>query len=71
MNHPGTKKEQLPSLTSTQPVLFDKFHIQKVSGPHMIIRFNEHSIQFPRYEEGNIDVKTGKHGMNNQLKKAT
>ena len=28
-------------------------------------------MRFPRYEKGNIDVKTGKYDTNNQLKKAT
>ena len=31
---------------------------------------NEHNIRFPRYEEGKIDVKTGKYDINNQPKKA-
>ena len=34
-------------------------------------KLNEQNIQFPRDEEGNIDVKNGKYGTNNQLKKAT
>ena len=28
-------------------------------------------MRFPRYEEGNIDVKTGKYGTKNQPEKAT
>ena len=37
----------------------------------MTSKFNEHNIRFPRYKEGDIDVKTGKYGTNNQPKKAT
>ena len=64
-------KEQLLSLTSTQPVFFDEVHIQQVSGPHVITKLNEHNIRFPRDEEGNIQVKNGKYDTNNQLKKST
>ena len=63
-------KEQLPYLTSTQLILFDEVHIKQVSGPPMTRKFNEHKIRFPRDEEGNIDVKTGKYDTNNQPKKA-
>ena len=65
------EKEKLPSLTSTQLVLFDKFHIKQVSGTPVTSKLNEHSIRFPRYEEGDIDVKNGKYNMGNQSKKAT
>ena len=64
-------KEQLPSLTSTQLVFFDEFHIQQVSGPPVTSKVNEHNIRFPRDEEGNIDVKNGKYDTSNQPKKAT
>ena len=37
----------------------------------MTSKFNEHNICFPRDEEGNIDVKTGKYDTNNQQRKAT
>ena len=59
-------KEQLPYLKSTQLVLFDEVHIQQVSGPPMTSMFNKHNIRFPRYEEGKIDVKTGKYDTDNQ-----
>ena len=36
----------------------------------MITKVNEHNIWFPRYEEGNIDVKYGKYDTNNQPKKS-
>ena len=36
----------------------------------MASKFNEYNIRFPRYEEGKIDVKTGKYDTNNQRKKA-
>ena len=37
----------------------------------MTSKVNEHSIRFPRDEEGEIDVKTGKYETDNQQKKAT
>ena len=64
-------KEQLPYLTSTQLIFFDELHIQQVSGPPVTIKVNEHNIQFPMDEEGNIDVKIGEYDTNNQPEKAT
>ena len=64
-------KEQLPYLTLTQLVLFNEVHIQQVSGPPVTSKVNEHNIRFPRDEEGNVDVKNGIYGTNNQPKKAT
>ena len=64
-------KEQLPSLTSTQLVFFDEVHIQQVSGPPVTSKVNEHNIQFPIYEEGNIDVKNNKYDTKNQTKNVT
>ena len=64
-------KEKLPSLTSTQIDFFDEVHIQQVSGPSVTSNLNEHNIQFPRDEEGNIDVNTSKYDTDNQPKKAT
>ena len=63
-------KEQLPFLTYTQIVFFNEVHIQQVSGPPVTSKVNEHIIRFPRDEEGNIDVKTGKYDMKNQPKRA-
>ena len=63
--------EQLSSLTSTQLVFFDEVHIQKIVGPPVTSKLNEDNISFPRYEEGNIDVRNGNYDTNNQLKKAT
>ena len=37
----------------------------------MTSKVNEHNIRFPRGEEGNVDVKNGQYGTNNQPKKAT
>ena len=37
----------------------------------MTSKCNEHKIWFPRYENGNIDIKMGKYDIDNQLKKAT
>ena len=64
-------KEQLPYLTSAQLVFFNEVHIQQVSGPPVTSKVNEHNIRFPIYEEGKIDVKTGKYDTNNQPKKST
>ena len=65
------EKEQLPSLTYNQLVFFDEVHIQQVSGPPTTSKFNRHNIRFPRDEEGNIDIKSGKYDTNKQPKKAT
>ena len=62
-------KEQLLSLTSTQLVFFDEVHVQQVSGPPVTSKVNEHNIQFPRDEEGNIDVKNGEYDTKNQPKR--
>ena len=64
-------KEELPSLTSTQLVFFDEIHIEQMCGPPVTSSVNEHNIWFPRDEEGNVDVKNGPYGTNNQPKKAT
>ena len=64
-------KEQLPSLISTQLVLFDEAHIEQVSGLTVPSKVNKHKIRFPRDEEGKIDVITGKYDTNNKPKKAT
>ena len=37
----------------------------------MTSKVNGHNIRFPRYEEGNIDVKNTKYDTNNPPKKAT
>ena len=63
-------KEQLPSLTYTQLSFFDEVHIQQVSVPPTKSKLNKHNIQFTSDEEGNIDIKSGKFGTNNQQKKA-
>ena len=36
----------------------------------MTSKFNKNNIRFPRYEEGNIDVETGKYDTDSQPKKA-
>ena len=65
------KKEQLPYLTSTQVVFFDEIHVQQVCGPPVTSLVNKHNIRFPIDEEGNVDVKNGQYGTNNQRKKAS
>ena len=37
----------------------------------MTKKVNEHNIRFPKDEEGDVDVKNGQYGTNNQPKKAT
>ena len=64
-------KTQLPSLTSTQPVFFDEFHVKQVCGPPSTSHSNECNIVFPRNEEGEVDVERGVYNTNNQPKKAT
>ena len=63
--------EQLPSLTSSQLAFFDMIHVQQVCGPPVTSKVNEHNIWFPRYEEGNVDLKNSQYGTNNQPKKST
>ena len=64
-------KNQLPPLTSTQPVLFDKVHVKQVCGPPTKSRVDECNVLFPINEEGKVDVKIGVYETNNQPKKAT
>ena len=64
-------KNQLPSLTSTQLVLFDEVNIKQVRGPHTTSRVNYYIVLFPRHEEGKSDVKIGVYDTNNQAKKST
>ena len=64
-------KTQLPSLTSTQLVLFDEVHVKQVCGPPSTSHSNECNIVFPRNEEGEVDVERGVYNTNNQLKRAT
>ena len=45
--------------------------VQQVCGTPVTSKVNEHNIRFPRYEEGNVDVKNVQYGTNNQPKKAT
>ena len=58
-------------MTSTQIIFFNEVHIQQVSWTPVASKLNKDNIFFPRYEEGNIDVKKGKYETNNQPKKAT
>ena len=64
-------KTQLPSLTSTQLVLFDEVHVKQVCGPPATSLSNECNIVFPRNEEGEVDVKRGVYNTNNQTKRVT
>ena len=65
------EKNQLPSLTSTQLVFFDKVHVNQVYGPPTTSRVNECNDLFPINEEGKVDMKRGVYETNNQRKKAT
>ena len=64
-------KSQLPSLTSTQLVLFNEVHVKKVCGPPSTSMPNQRNIVFPRNEEGGVDVERGVYNTNNQPKKST
>ena len=64
-------KNQLPSWTSTQLVLFYKVHVKQVSGPPTTSQVNDYNFLFPRNEEGKVDVKRGVYDTNNQSKKET
>ena len=52
-------KPQLPSLTSTQLVLFDEVHVKQFCGPPSTSWSYECNIVFPRNEEGELDVERG------------
>ena len=64
-------KNQLPSLTSTQIVLFDEDNVKQVYRPPTTSWVNECNVFFPRSEEGKVDVKRGVYETNNLPKKAT
>ena len=65
------EKKQLPLLTSTQLVLFDKVHVKQVSGPPTTSRVNDYNVFLPRNEEGKVDVKRSVYETKNQPKKTT
>ena len=64
-------KTPLPSLTSTQLVLFDEVHVKQVCGLPSTSHSNECNIVFPINEEVKVDVETVVYNTNNQPKKAT
>ena len=68
---PCYEKNQLPSLKSTQLVLFDEVHVKQVCGPPTTSRSNECNVLFPRNEERKVDVKRGVYETDNQPKKST
>ena len=68
---PCCSKNQLPSLTPTQIVLFEKVYIKEVSRPPTTSRVNDYNVLVPRNEEGGVDLKRGVYETNNQPKKAT
>ena len=47
-------KEQLPSLASTQLILFDVFHIQQVSGPPTPSKFNKKTYGYQEMNKGKL-----------------
>ena len=65
------EKPQLPSLTSTKLVFFDKFNVKQVSGPPTTSRLNKYNVVFPRNEEGRVGVKRDVYETKNQPKKST
>ena len=52
-------KTQLPSLTSTQIVLFNEVNVKNFCGPPATSLSNDCNIVFPRNEEGEVDVERG------------
>ena len=63
-------KYQIPSLTSTQLVFFDKVHAKQVCGPPSTSPSNECNILFPRNVEGKVDVERGVYDTKNQPNRA-
>ena len=64
-------KTQLPSLTSTQLVIFDEVHVKQVCGPPSTSRSNERNILFPINEEGGVDVERGVYDTKNPPKRSS
>ena len=65
-------RQRTTSVSDINPFFFfDEVHVQQVCGPPVTSKVDEHNIRFPIDEEGNVDVKNGEYGMNNQPKKAT
>ena len=65
------EKNQPPSLTSTQIVLFDEAHVKQVCGTPTTSRVNDYNVLFPINEKGKVGVGRGVYETNNQPKKAT
>ena len=63
-------KSQLPSLTSTQLVLFDEVHVKQVCGSPSTSLPNQCNIVFPRNKEGEVDMERVVYNTKNQHKKA-
>ena len=59
-------KNQLPSLTSTLLVFFDKFNVKQVSVPPKTSQKNEYKFLFPRYQEWKVDMERSVYDTNNQ-----
>ena len=64
-------KNQLPSWTPTQFVLFDEVHVTQVSGPPTTSTVNYYYILFPINEEVKVYMGRVVYETNNQPKKAT
>ena len=64
-------ESQIPSLTSTHLVFFDKVHVKQVCGPPSTSLPDQRNIVFPRNEEGGVDVERGVYNTNNKPKKET
>ena len=58
-------KNQIPSLTSTQLVLFEEAHVKQVIGSPTTIWVNNYNVLFPRNEEGKVDAGRGVYETNN------
>ena len=63
-------KNQIPSLTYIQLVLFDKVYTKQVSGPPTTSWLNEYNIYFPIDEEGKVDAERDVYDTKNKSKRA-
>ena len=62
---------QIPSLTSTQLVIFNKVHIKQVRGTPTTSYNNGYNVLFPRYKEGKVCLERGVYDTKNQPKRGT
>ena len=58
-------KYQIPSLTPTQLVFFDEFHVKQVCRPPTTSQVNDYNVLLPINEEGEVDVERDVYDTNN------